>query len=461
MNPLWIFICFYFLINNVLTLNPQPTPAQLSWLEQSDIGFLIHYNMATYLPVEYDGCNRNPTLVPDIHLFNPSTLNTDAWVQTFMDAGAKYAILVAKHNCGFTTWPTKVQFQLTTNETIHYNYSIGFSPKAGIDLVGNFMDSCRRAEIKTGVYYSVVWNNWLNVQGSRVRPGPVAPGQISIDQQTYESIVLQQLEELWSNYGPLLEIWFDGGYSESLKSRILALVEKYQSTASIFNGFSLTNNSIRNIGNEFGFADSDTWLTVNGKGEEDPNGAYFSPPECPTTLQITDRWFYGGETFPLRPLTELIDVYHSTVGRNCKLVFDLAVDCNGTVDPRHAMLYKQFGDYIRHCYTTSIPGNFTCSTDNCILQFSSTQTVDRVVLRENLLSSSGASIRQWSIDALMMWGDCMNCWINIPSAKGQSIGNKRIVLFGEAVFVQAIRLNIPKTSGYPPILSQFDAYLCQ
>ena len=117
--------------------------------------------MASYLPVEYDGCNRNATLVPDITLFNPSILNTDNWVQTFVDVGAKYAILVAKHNCGFTTWPTEVQFQLTNNETIHYNYSISYSPKSGIDLVGSFMKSCQKAEIRTGVYYSVVWNNWL------------------------------------------------------------------------------------------------------------------------------------------------------------------------------------------------------------------------------------------------------------------------------------------------------------
>ncbi|CAM4977884.1 unnamed protein product [Rotaria socialis] len=86
---------------------------------------------------------------------------------------------------------------------------------------------------------------------------------------------------------------------------------------------------------------------------------------------------------------------------------------------------------------------------------------DRVVIRENLRSPSGASIRQWSLDGLMMWGDCLGCWIPIPPAKGQSIGNKRIVLFGEAVLMQAIRLNVYSTVGGPPILTQFDAYLCQ
>ncbi|CAF1469074.1 unnamed protein product [Rotaria magnacalcarata] len=104
--------------------NACPTPAQLSWLEQSDIGFLIHCNMTSYIPVEYDGCNRNPSLVPDINLFNSSLLNTDNWIQTFIDVGAKYAVLVAKHNCDFTTWPTKIQFQLTTNEAMSYNNSI-------------------------------------------------------------------------------------------------------------------------------------------------------------------------------------------------------------------------------------------------------------------------------------------------------------------------------------------------
>jgi alpha-L-fucosidase len=404
MSPLWLVLFFHLLSidahsckKNQIPLGAQPTPAQLSWLEQSDIGFLIHYNMASYLPVEYDGCNRNATLVPDINLFNPSILNTDNWVQTFVDVGAKYAILVAKHNCGFTTWPTQVRFQLKTNETISYNYSISYSPKSGTDLVGNFMESCRKAEIKTGLYYSVVWNNWLNVQNTQVQPGPLAPGQLPIDQETYETIVVKQLEELWETYGQLLEIWFDGGYSESLRDRILLLLEKYQSDASIFNGFGLTNNSIRSIGNEFGFARADTWLTVNANGQEDPDGIYFSPPECPTTLQVTDRWFYGGEDFPIRPLYELIDTYHTSVGRNCKLVLDLAVNRDGIVDPKHASRYKEFGDFIRSCYGSALPSNFTCTNDNCILQFSSTQYVDRVVIREDLRSSAGANIRQWSM----------------------------------------------------------------
>lgn len=69
-------------------------PEQLEWQAQ-EIGVLIHFNMATYLE-NHDGCTND--VVPSISLFNPYRLNTNNWVQTMVDLGAKYAVLVAKVN---------------------------------------------------------------------------------------------------------------------------------------------------------------------------------------------------------------------------------------------------------------------------------------------------------------------------------------------------------------------------
>lgn len=56
----------------------------------------------------------------------------------------------------------------------------------------------------------------------------------------------------------------------------------------------------------------------------DPTSTTWCPKCCDTTLQIGDTWFFEPD-LPVRPLAELIRVYHQTVGRNggesCSLVF--------------------------------------------------------------------------------------------------------------------------------------------
>ena len=64
---------------------------QLAWQAQ-ELGVLIHFNLATF--IDDDGCSGQ--MVPNISLFTPYQLNTDNWVQTMLDFGAQYAVLVAK-----------------------------------------------------------------------------------------------------------------------------------------------------------------------------------------------------------------------------------------------------------------------------------------------------------------------------------------------------------------------------
>lgn len=45
----------------------------------------------------------------------------------------------------------------------------------------------------------------------QVQNDTLKTGQLNVTQQTYDDIVRQQLRELWTNYGKLEEIWFDGG----------------------------------------------------------------------------------------------------------------------------------------------------------------------------------------------------------------------------------------------------------
>ena len=191
-----------------------PTKEQLAF-QDKEIGMLIHFNMATYLNI--DGCNDVPWLVPDQSLFDPTLLNTDQWMDTITALGAKYATLVAKHYRGFTIWPSKVDFETRENDEISYNYTIAQSPVDGENVVGKFVRSAEKYGVGHGFYYSVVVNNFLNVQDSEVNATSWAPGQVNITNGTYDQIVFDQLTELWSDYGELTEL--RSGYSlESPKS---------------------------------------------------------------------------------------------------------------------------------------------------------------------------------------------------------------------------------------------------
>lgn len=180
-----------------------PSKPQLDF-QDKEIGVLIHYNIATY--IDEDGCNFVPRLVPNVDLFDPQLIDTDQWMESIKALGGKYATLVAKHNCGFNLWPSQVTFENRDNQTVPYNYTIADSPKHGMDLVRNFVESTEKYGVGHGFYYSVVVNNFLKVAQSSVLNDSLAPGQVAITNTTYDQIVLDQLTELWSDYGSLTEV---------------------------------------------------------------------------------------------------------------------------------------------------------------------------------------------------------------------------------------------------------------
>ncbi|KFY38444.1 hypothetical protein V495_06565 [Pseudogymnoascus sp. VKM F-4514 (FW-929)] len=424
-----------------------PTAEQLAF-QDKEIGVLIHYNIATYLSI--DGCNNVPSLVPNQDLFYPTLINTDQWMDTITALGGKYATLTAKHNCGFTTWPSKVEFPTLDNKTIPYNYTIAQSPVNDRDVVGSFVESAQKYDIGHGFYYSVVVNNFLNVQNSEVLNTSLAQGQVSISDSTYDQIVFDQLSELWTQYGNLTEIWFDGGYSSTQMGQLETLLEAHQPQAIVYgacdkNGTCVSANSVRWIGTETGEAPEETWSTGTTSDGGDPTSPIFCPAECDTTLQTEDRWFFGVDQ-PLRSIEEMIDVYHTTVGRNCILELDLAPDRSGLIPARHAARYKQLGDFIRSCYDKPIaPKETKPENDEAgsySLAFDVPTAIDRIVLMED--QTNGQVIRSYQVHAKIVDAQEANGTLNVPwtlVSNGTSVGHKKIDLFDKAITVTEVLVN--------------------
>ena len=86
-----------------------PTDVQLRWADY-EVGAIGHF-----LPISNQhGCR-------DATAFDPHNLDTDSWVRAIAQFGAKYAVFVVRHTCGFCLWPTNA----TVAETgFAYEHSI-------------------------------------------------------------------------------------------------------------------------------------------------------------------------------------------------------------------------------------------------------------------------------------------------------------------------------------------------
>jgi len=417
---------------------PLPTADVLNWSKQ-EIGVLIHFNMQTSCG-NITLCGGGAPYVPSPDTFDPEQLSTDQWMQVVQSFGTKYALLVAQHCSGFSLWPSDIYQDTTFNYTYSVKYSKWRNGKG--DVVGDFIASCKKYGIKPGFYYGLNNNFKLNVQDGKVQNKALLPGQIKVTQDQYNKIALAQMKELWTKYGDLFEIWFDGGNNIPGAAELLLTTQPH---AVYFQGGAKQNN-IRWVGTESGHPLYPVWST-GGSGTGDPNSNEWDPAESDTTLQNYDTWFWK-KGVTLRSFADLQGVYHDTVGANSNLIMDLAPDDTGLVPQDAVQRYAQFGDWITKCYGKSL-AQTSGSGNKIVLQLPSSMAVDRVIIQED--QSQGQRVRKYQVSANV------NGQLQAVGT-GSSIGNKRIQLF-QSVTTDLLQLDLSQSTD-TPIITNFAAYNC-
>ena len=444
--------------SGVLSLAPpKPSPDVLAWTKR-EIGAFFSFNMIS----ELNGSNTqyfcihvggDATHVVSPQNFDPWQINLDDWLEVAVSFGAKYAVLTAQHCSGFSMWPTDI-YEATG---FHYNYSIQYSPLKGgkYDVVQAFIDSCKKYNIAPGIYYSLNQNYYLNVAQGKVMNTKLTPGQVNVTQELYNKIALAQMTELWSHYGELSELWFDGGCIKGIEKNISDLTANLQPHAVYFGGCSETNN-IRWVGTESGEPSYPIWSTsmateggcVYGTGNS--SGTVFCPAETDTTLQLFDKWFYRKDD-GYRDLATLKTIYMKSVGQNTNLLLNTAANASGLMPDAARQLYKSFGDWIRSCFGTPV-AKTSGTGQSFTLHISPPANVTKVSVSED--QTDGEMVTKFTITATTADG------ANHPVVTdGQSIGNKFIADLGEPLMVAEVNLVITDAFDTPHI-SDFSVYQC-
>lgn len=323
-----------------------PTPAQAKWAER-EIGVIIHLDLPVFSGEPgYDFRRHYGDPLPAA-LFNPDHLDVESWVLSARELGAKYAVLVAKHCTGFCLWPTKA-----------HDYSVDSAPwKNGQgDIVREFVDACRKYDVLPGLYYSVSCNQYMNVDN----PGLVRdhdPGR----QRAYNEMALSQLTELWTNYGELFEIWFDGGClpPEEGGPDVAGLLSRLQPNAVVFQGPKGMPSRLRWVGNERGVADENCSSITDENAElldgtrevlarGDTLGDTWRPAESDLPGRDARRSSWGGwfwapdEEDAVISGEALLDTYVKSVGRGTNMLVGMVIDAHGRFPEPDAQSFRRF-----------------------------------------------------------------------------------------------------------------------
>jgi alpha-L-fucosidase len=452
---------------------PVPSDAQLAWHEMETNAF-VHFTINTFTDKEWGYGDESPAL------FDPTHTDVEQWITTLKEAGFKGVILTTKHHDGFCLWPSK----FTEHDIENSPYKNGKG-----DLVKEVSDACERHGLKFGIYLS-----------------PWDRNRADYGTPEYITYYRNQIKELFTNYGPVFEMWFDGanggdgfygGAREKRRidgstyydwSTTLDMVREMEPDV-IF--FSDAGPGVRWVGNERGIAGETNWNSITpdtlfaGKagiekllstGSE--NGTHWIPAEV--DVSIRPGWFYHEkENAKVKTPEELFEIYLTSVGRGSTLLLNVPPDKTGRLHANDVQSLQTWRKLITDEFKINIAKDATVkvssyrgaadeyagekivdgkkdtywSTDDQIttgtieIDLGQVKRIKYVLLQEYIML--GQRVKKFQVD---IWNG--NSWQSVSD--NTTIGYKRIVRF-DAIETSKIRISITASKACP-LISNVEVY---
>jgi len=313
-----LLLSFLIAVNG-FSQSPVPSKKQLAWHEM-ELYLFAHLGPNTFTDKEW-GQGTEPE-----DIFNPTNLDCRQWCRIAKAAGAKGIIITAKHHDGFCLWPSKY----STHTVRESKWKNGKG-----DVLKELSQACKHYGLKFGVYISP-WD--------RNHPKYGTPA--------YNDVFVNMMKEIFSNYGPIWELWWDGANGEGPNGKKQVYDwDRFKKTVKAISPntviFSDVGPHIRWVGNEKGIAGETNWnyLDTAGftPGERAPptdtlnrgniNGKNWIPAEC--DVSIRPGWFYHKEEDEkVKTPEQLFQLYLKSVGRGANLLLNVPPDRRGVINEK-------------------------------------------------------------------------------------------------------------------------------
>ncbi|MBS1921190.1 MAG: alpha-L-fucosidase [Bacteroidetes bacterium] len=427
------FLIFFFL--PLLTLGqgkgPLPTKQQLAWHDM-EFYLFVHFGPNTFTDKEW-GLGDEPEDV-----FNPSDIDCKQWCRIAKASGAKGIIITAKHHDGFCLWPSKY----STHTVRESKWKNGKG-----DVLKELSEACKEYGLKFGVYISP-WD--------RNHPKYGTP--------EYNDVFVNMMKEIFQNYGPIWELWWDGANGEGPNGKKQVYDwRRFENTVRSLSPktiiFSDIGPDARWCGNEKGIAGKTNWNYLDTAGFTrgigappndtlnmgNVNGKNWIPAEC--DVSIRPGWFWHEqEDDKVKTPEQLFTLYLKSVGRGANLLLNVPPNRKGLISPEDSVALAGFKNLRDENFRDNLlkearayyefsgkeilskgikvrnfgSGSYGANIPDFTVEFFKPTTINCIILREAI--HLGQTVKHFKIQLIHF---------NKPvgEIEGTTIGRKRILTF--------------------------------
>ena len=422
------------------------SPATVEVWKDRKFGMMIHWGVYSVLGTEatpLQGASAEfIALYRTLYeVFNPTGFDADEWADLAVRAGMEHFVVTTKHPDGFSLWDTKTKTMglrrshgaqarpgLGALEQCYIHYSMMDTPYKK-DIVGALVQAFRKRGLAAGLYYAHVdWNDpdgrW-DQYGSTYDPGYT----MESDPEGYMRFInrqREQLRELCTNYGPLVELWFDGFWPsrEPFKSNLVEIAKmmrKLQPEVMM---------NVRGIGpyGDFRSAEGGIPQGPTEPGKHEVLVEY----QQTTTWEHVDvlgtGWAYSPNSV-YRPMEWIVNTLVDVVAKGGTFMPAISPMSNGKFPPETLERLQHAGDWMRvngeaiyktrpwTIYKEGDDIRFTRSKDQKYLYAISLKWPGEKLVLKSVRAVPGSAVRMLGVKANLKWHqDANGLAIEIPEA---------------------------------------------
>ncbi len=459
-----------------------PSARQLAY-QQMEFYSFIHFTINTFTGKEWgDGREKE-------EIFNPTQLDATQWVESIKNAGMTGLILTCKHHDGFCLWPSKYTEHTIANSP--YKNGQG-------DVVKEVAKACQQAGIKFGIYlspwdrnnekygYGKIYNDYFINQLTELLTlygevftvwfdgacGEGSNGKKQIyDWDRYYSLIRELQPKACINVcGPDIR-WCGNEAGDTRPAEWSVVPKRTSETERIAELSQQVDNEVFRE-RKITAVDSDLGSRLILKDEKE---LIWYPAEVNTSIRPS--WFYHEEEDEqVRSLEELVRIYNNSVGGNAMFLLNIPPTKEGLLHKNDLNRLRELGNYLKKAFQINLLEQAEliaddgmdqyniCNvrTDNyeqyfktqdgviatiIVAQWSEEQTINHIVLKENIMCSQRIEKFTISFD---IEGEYKSIY------EGTVIGYKRIVKV-DSVITKKVRIEIID-SRVAPTLSFLGIY---